>query len=124
MSKGSNSSGLRRYNERAVLTALRKMESASKSDLARATNLTPQAITRIVDSLDNTGLVAKGGRRLGNIGQPSTMYVINPKGAYSIGVKVGRQDIELLLMDFGGAILEKLWHKFDYPEPDFFVTED
>ena len=123
MSKGSNSSGLRRYNERAVLTALRKMESASKSDLARASNLTPQAITRIVDYLENTGLVAKSGRRLGNIGQPSTMYVINPTGAYSIGVKVGRQDIELLLMDFGGAILEKLWHKFDYPEPDFLLQK-
>ena len=123
MSKGSNSSGLRRYNERAVLTALRKMESASKSDLARASNLTPQAITRIVDYLENTGLVAKGGRRLGKIGQPSTMYVINPKGAYSIGVKVGRQDIELLLMDFGGSILEKLWHKFEYPEPDFLLQK-
>ena len=123
MGKGSNSSGLRRYNERAVLTALRKMETASKSDLARASNLTPQAITRIVDYLENTGLVAKKGRRLGNIGQPSTMYVINPTGAYSIGVKVGRQDIELLLMDFGGAILEKLWHKFDYPEPDFLLQK-
>ena len=123
MGKGSNSSGLRRYNERAVLTALRKMGSASKSDLARASNLTPQAITRIVDYLDHTGLVAKGGRRLGNIGQPSTMYVINPTGAYSIGVKVGRLDIELLLMDFGGSILEKLWHKFDYPEPDFLLQK-
>ena len=123
MSKGSNSSGLRRYNERAVLTALRKMESASKSDLARASNLTPQAITRIVDYLENTGLVAKSGRRLGNIGQPSTMYVINPTGAYSIGVKVGRQDIELLLMDFGGSIREKLWHKFQYPEPDFLLQK-
>ncbi len=123
MSKGSNSSGLRRYNERAVLTALRKMETASKSDLARVSNLTPQAITRIVDYLENTGLVAKGGRRLGKIGQPSTMYVINPEGAYSIGVKVGRQDLELLLMDFGGSILEKLWHKFEYPDPDFMLRK-
>ena len=123
MGKGSNSSGLRRYNERAVLTALRKMESASKSDLARASNLTPQAITRIVDYLDNVGLVVKSGRRLGGIGQPSTMYVINPTGAYSIGIKVGRQDIELLLMDFGGSILEKLWHKFEYPEPDFLLRK-
>ena len=123
MSKGSNSSGLRRYNERAVLTALRKMETASKSDLARASNLTPQAITRIVDYLEDTGLVSKGGRRLGKLGQPSTMYVINPGGAYSIGVKVGRQDLELLLMDFGGSILDKLWHKFEYPEPGFLLEK-
>ncbi len=121
MGKGSNSSGLRRYNERVVLTALRKMGAASKSDLARLSDLTPQAVTRIVDELESADLVMREGRRLGGKGQPSVMYAINPPGAYSIGVKVGRRDVELLLMDFGGQVLEKIWHDFDCPEPDFLL---
>ena len=63
MSKGSNSSGLRRYNERVLITSLRKMGQASKLELARLANLTPQAVTRIVDDLEAVGLVRAEGRR-------------------------------------------------------------
>lgn len=123
MGKGSNSSGLRRYNERVVLSALRKLGSASKSDLARISDLTPQAVTRIVDELEDMELVMREGRRLGGRGQPSVMYAINPPGAYSIGVKVGRRDIELLLMNFGGQVLEKICHDFECPEPGYLLDK-
>jgi predicted NBD/HSP70 family sugar kinase len=123
MGKGSNSTGLRRYNERVVLTSLRKMGSASKSDLARLSSLTAQAVTRIVDELESTGLVIREGRRLGGKGQPSTLYAINPAGAYSIGIKVGRADIELLLMDFGGSVLGTIVHEFKLPEPEFLLDK-
>jgi predicted NBD/HSP70 family sugar kinase len=123
MGKGSNSSGLRRYNERVVLSTLRKLGSASKSDLARLTDLTAQAVTRIVDELENSGLMVREGRRLGGKGQPSIMYAINPTGAYSIGVKVGRRDIELLLMDFGGGVIDSISHDFDCPEPEFLLEQ-
>ncbi len=123
MGKGSNSSGLRRYNERVVLSTLRKLGAASKSDLARLTDLTAQAVTRIVDELENTGLMVREGRRLGGKGQPSIMYAINPTGAYSIGVKVGRRDIELLLMDFGGGVLDSISHDFECPEPEFLLDQ-
>ncbi|WP_444916587.1 ROK family transcriptional regulator [Microbulbifer sp. JMSA003] len=123
MGKGSNSSGLRRYNERVVLTTLRKTGAASKSDLARQTDLTAQAVTRIVDDLESAGLVMREGRRLGGKGQPSIMYVINPTGAYSVGIKVGRRNIELLLMDFGGTVLKKICHEFEFPEPEFLLAK-
>lgn len=123
MSKGSNSSGLRRYNERVLITSLRKMGKASKLELARLANLTPQAVTRIVDDLEAAGLVRAEGRRLGGLGQPSTLYAIDPKGAYSIGVNVGRRDIQLLLMDFGGTVLHKIAHEFEFPDPDFLLEK-
>jgi len=123
MGKGSNSSGLRRYNERVLLTTLRKLKTASKADLARLTDLTPQATTRIVDDLEAGDLVVREGRRLGGKGQPSVMYGINPTGAYSIGVKVGRRDMDILLMDFGGAVLEKIGCDFECPEPEFLLDK-
>lgn len=123
MSKGSNSTGLRRYNERVLITALRKMGQASKLELARLSNLTPQAVTRIIDDLEVAGLVRPEGRRLGGLGQPSMLYTINPQGAYSIGVNVGRRDIQLLLVDFGGVVIKKIAHEFEYPEPDFLLEK-
>jgi predicted NBD/HSP70 family sugar kinase len=123
MGKGSNSAGLRRYNERVIMTALRNMGSASKSELAKAVNLTPQALTRIIDELDRVGLVSRRGRRLGGKGQPSIMYSIDPQGAYSIGVKVGRSDLEMLLMDFGGEIIARMSHPYNVPEPAFLLPQ-
>ncbi len=123
MSQGSNSSGLRRYNERVILTFLRKYGIASKSDLARATKLTPQAVTRIVDDLEHAALVVREGRRLGGLGQPSTLYSLNAAGAYSIGIKIGRRDLELLLMNFKGTVLESYKREFDQPDPDYIFAQ-
>lgn len=117
MGMGSNSSSMRRYNESVLLTMLRKQKTASKSDLARQTALTPQAIARIVDDLEGEGVVQRKGRRLGGKGQPSVLYTINPEGAYSIGVKVSRSSIEMRLIDFCGTLLEKIEFEADCAEP-------
>lgn len=123
MSKGSNSSGLRRYNERVLITSLRRLGLASKFELARLSNLTPQAVTRIIDDLETVGLVEQRGKLQRGLGQPSTMYSINPKGAFSIGVNVGRNDIQILLMDFGGDVISKVAHEFNVPNPDFLLQQ-
>ncbi len=123
MSKGSNSSGLRRYNERVLINSIRKLGQASKLELARLSNLTPQAVTRIIDDLDAAGLVLQKGKVQRGLGQPSTMYSINPSGAYSIGVNVGRSDIQLLLMDFAGTVIGKIAHEFEIPDPDFLLDK-
>lgn len=123
MSKGSNSSGLRRYNERVLINFLRKLGQASKLELSRLSNLTPQAVTRIIDDLEVAGMVEQKGKIQRGLGQPSTMYAINPTGAYSIGVNVGRSDIQVLLMDFGGSVIGKIAHEFDIPEPDFLLDK-
>lgn len=123
MSKGSNSSGLRRYNERVLISSLRRLGLGSKFELAKLANLTPQAVTRIVDDLELAGLVEQRGKVQRGLGQPSTMYALNPKGAYSIGVNAGRNDIQILLMDFCGNVLSKVAHEFTLPDPDFLVEK-
>lgn len=123
MSKGSNSSGLRRYNERVLIHFLRQLGQASKFELSRLANLTPQAVTRIVDDLEAAGMVVQKGKLQRGLGQPSTMYAINPEGAYSIGVNVGRSDVQLLLMDFAGRVVAKVAHEFVVPDPDFLLTK-
>ena len=49
--QGSNSAVVRQFNERVILTALRRLSEASKADLARHVNLTQRASGQIVKEL-------------------------------------------------------------------------
>jgi predicted NBD/HSP70 family sugar kinase len=117
MGQGSNSSTVRQYNERVVISALRKTGAASKADLSRMMGLTLPALTRIVDELEQKGLIEKSGRRSHGVGQPSNLYQINNDGLYSVGIKLGRQNIEFVLANFSGKILEKKISLYDSPSP-------
>ena len=116
--RASDNSGVRRYNERLILQALRRTPGASKAELARELNLSTQAALRIVDDLESAGLVVNRGRRFGGRGQPSIMYDLNPEGAFSIGAHIGRRGLELVLMDFLGQVVAQSSMRYDYPLPD------
>ena len=102
--KGSNSVKVRHYNERFVLDAIRRLKEASKSDLARAANLTPAAVADIVDGLELSGFVKQMGKRFGQRGSPSILYRLTPQRIYSVGIKIGRRALEAVLVDFAGEV--------------------
>ncbi|MCT8002710.1 ROK family protein [Sphingomonas sanguinis] len=100
--KGTNASGMRRYNERLILSAIRRMNGASKAELARVTGLSPQAVVRIIDELDSEGLLFQAEKRTGGMGQPATVYRINGARGYTVGVEIGRNAMTFVLLDFDG----------------------
>lgn len=55
-SKGTNASAMRRYDERPILSAIRRSNGASKAKLARADGLSPQAVVRMIDEPEHDGL--------------------------------------------------------------------
>lgn len=118
MRRGTNAGGMRRYNERLILSAVRRMNGASKAELARVTALSPQAVVRIVDELDKIGLLVQAGKRTGGMGQPATIYRINGKRGYTVGVEVGRGDITLVLLDFDGERKAACRHAGSFPSID------
>jgi hypothetical protein len=68
---GSNHVGMRQFNERIVLQAIRLHGALPKADLARVTRLSMQAVSVIINALLTDGLVVKQERLRGRIGQPS-----------------------------------------------------
>ena len=88
-SKVQNS--LRPYNERLLINLIRTDGEMSKADLTRASGLSAQTATVIVNRLVEEGLLKAGKAVKGKVGQPSTPYSLNPEGALSIGIKVGRR---------------------------------
>ncbi|MBT3065377.1 ROK family transcriptional regulator [Rhodoferax sp. U11-2br] len=114
--RGSNHVGMRQFNERVVLQAIRLNGCLPKADLARLTGLTAQTIGLITTRLEDDGLVLKQSRVRGRIGQPSIPLALNPDGAFSMGIKIGRRNAEWMLVDFTGQVRER--RRLDYAFPD------
>ncbi len=114
--RGSNHVGMRQFNERVVLQAIRLNGSCPKAELARMTGLTAQTIGLITTRLDDDGLIQKQDRVRGRVGQPSVPLALNPDGAFAIGIKIGRRSADWLLVDFAGQVRQR--HSLDYAFPD------
>ncbi len=116
--RGSSQGGLRQYNERVVLQAVRLHGPLSGAEIARLTRLTAQTISLITKRLLDDGLLVKGALVRGKVGQPSVPLALNPDGAYAIGIKVGRRSLDVLLVDFCGQSRQRLSLDYAYPDPD------
>ena len=121
--RGSSQGGLRQYNERVVLQAIRLHGALPAADLARLTHLTAQTISMITRRLEADGLLQRGAPQRGKVGQPSVPLSLNPDGAFAIGIKVGRRSLDVLLVDFTGAPRERWSLDYGFPEPDRLLAE-
>lgn len=117
-SRGTNQSGVRLYNERLVLSLIRRHGELPKADIARLTGLSPQTISIIINQLTADGLLRRGNPQRGRVGQPSIPYSLDPEGALAFGLKVGRRSVDLYLINFVGEIVEALHTIYAYPTPD------
>ncbi|MES2072110.1 MAG: ROK family transcriptional regulator [Pseudomonadota bacterium] len=111
------------FNERVVLQAIRFHGSMPKADIARLTNLSTQTVSLIINRLLEEGLVLKLASLRGKVGQPSVPIALNPEGAFSIGIKIGRRSLDVLLMDFVGQVRERTSLSYAFPDPDLLFAE-
>lgn len=116
--RGTNQSGVRLYNERLVLSLIRRHGELPKADIARLTGLSPQTISIIINQLTADGLLRRGSPLRGRIGQPSVPFSLAPEGALAFGLKIGRRSVDLYLIDFVGTIIKGLHQTYSYPTPD------
>lgn len=118
INRGTNQGGMRESNERVVLTLLRRNPTIAKADIARATGLSAQTVSRLIKALEVDGLILRGKPQKGQIGQPSMPLTLNPLGAVFLGMKVGRRSVEMIITDFMGTILDREKRIYDYPDFD------
>lgn len=101
---GSNHVGMREFNERVVLQAIRAHGSLPKAEVARVTRLSTQTASVIINRLLDEKLVLKRESVRGKVGQPSQPIALNPDGAFSIGIQIGRRALDVVLIDFTGVL--------------------
>ncbi|TDH60580.1 ROK family transcriptional regulator [Dankookia rubra] len=116
LSRGTSQAGVRLYNERLVLSLLRRHGSLSKIEIARLTGLSPQTTTTIVNRLEQERFVLPGEPRRGRIGQPAVPFRLNADGAFALGLVIGRRSADVVLMDFVAGLRAR--QRSTYAVPD------
>ncbi|KAA0699376.1 ROK family transcriptional regulator [Neorhizobium sp. P12A] len=116
-SGGANQVRVRAYNERLVLSLVRRHGAQSKTDVARRSGLSAQTVSVIMRALEKEGLLTRDAPVRGKVGQPSIPMRLNPDAVLSFGVKIGRRSADLVLMDFVGRIRLQLHKIYPYPLP-------
>ena len=116
MLTGTNLKYTKAYNYRIVLETIRLHGPFSRADVARHTSLTAQTVSNIVRELLDADLVIKAGRRQEGRGAPAMTLTINPDSAFSIGLDFDRDHLTGVLMDFSGAVRQRVHYDLDFPK--------
>lgn len=119
--RGTKQADVRAYNERLLLSLIRRHGSLTKAETSRLTGLSAQSISVITRRLEEDGLLQRGDLLRGKIGQPSTPMALADEGAFSLGVKIGRRSAELVLIDFVGHVRQSLREAYAWPMPDAII---
>jgi len=119
--RGTKQADIRAYNERLLLSLIRRHGHLTRAETSRLTGLSAQAISVIVRRLEEDGLLQRGNVLRGKIGQPSTPMALAADGAFSFGVKIGRRSVELVLIDFIGRVRHSRREAYAWPMPDAII---
>lgn len=115
---GANQVGVKAYNERLVLSLVRQHGELAKADVSRLSGLSAQAVATLIRGLEDDHLLVRGEPRRGRVGQPSIPLSLNPRGAYALGVKIGRRSADVTLIDFLGNIQSQQSVQYRWPDPE------
>jgi predicted NBD/HSP70 family sugar kinase len=118
MLTGTNLTYTKAFNHRIVFETIRLNGPISRADIARATNLTAQTVSNIVNRLLKRDLIMEGKRTQKKRGAPSVTLAINPKGAYSIGLDFNRDHLTGILVDLAGNVIDKKYFEIHDPTPE------
>ena len=122
LSRGTTQTGVRLYNERLILSLIRLHGQLPKAEMARLTGLSAQTVSVIVRQLESDGLLKRRTPLRGKVGQPLVPFELDPEGAFSIGLKVGRRSGDLMLLDLTGRVRSTIHRPYSFPSPVDLMT--
>ena len=110
-------------NRRLVLGRVHATGEMGRAELSRACGLTIQAVSNIIAELVEEGLIRETGRRSTGRGLPATLYAINPKGAYALGVEVRPNALLAAVLDLTGRPVLTTRHALTDARPEAVSRE-
>lgn len=119
---GLNQTSVRAYNERLVMSLLRRHGGLSRASIGKMTGLSLQTVSVITAALEQDGLIAAEALLRGKVGPPTRLLTLNPQGAYAVGVNIGTRSTDVVLVDFLGEPLHHLETGYDFPDTEQVVA--
>lgn len=112
---GTNQSDMRAYNEKLVLTLIRREGPLARASIAKRTGLSAQTASVIVRELEDQGLLIRQDPIRGRVGQPSVPLSLSPDAVHAFGLSIGRRSCELVLVNFLGEAKGHLRQRYPFP---------
>jgi len=95
---------LRAINERTVLEAVRRLGTASRSQIAASVALSKPTVSQALAALLEARLVREAGRTSGSQGRTAQLYELNARVGWVLGLDVGRDRVRAAVADLNGDI--------------------
>jgi len=111
----------RKINASLVLGLIRGSGPISRAELAKRTGIRPASISEIVDDLIHRRLVVEGDLGPSTGGRQPVMLSVNPSGFFGVGVEIGEDGINGVLVDLSGAVLASVRVGLDKTDPPSVV---
>jgi predicted NBD/HSP70 family sugar kinase len=113
-----NRHGQRDRHDRLILSLIQRHGAIAASEIARLSGLPPQLVSVILRQLELDGYLLRGAPQRRRVGKPAIPMMLDPHGAYSFGLRIGRRGAELVLCDFLGRVRGHLQTTYPWPVPD------
>lgn len=99
---------MKSLNKSIILNKIRTAGSISRAQIAKETALTPPTVGSIVKELLNQNLIKESQLGISQGGRKPTMLVLNTSAFYIIGIDVGPKDIQFIVSDLSGEIVDEI----------------
>jgi len=98
----------RQLSRRSVFEALLHRSPISRADLAKATGLSKQTMSEVIEAFEQQGLVHQVGRTRGNVGRTAVLYELSPGGGHVLGIDLGARRLTVAIADIAGRVLAEV----------------
>jgi predicted NBD/HSP70 family sugar kinase len=107
-----------------IFSLIRRQGVVSKSDLKEQCGLTVSTLTRLLEELTNQRLILEVGYGESTGGRRPTLYQVNPRYAYVLGLDISRVQSKLILCDMHLQKLEsRSWDMTEEMTPERLIDE-
>ncbi|MDL2318107.1 ROK family transcriptional regulator [Eubacteriales bacterium OttesenSCG-928-A19] len=113
----NNADGMSLRNQIMILQYLQRNGVSTRTQIARYMNLTQAAVSKIVASMMERGIIEETGFLSGEKGRRSVGVRIRQDGCKVIGVKLSRRSYAVGVFDFSGRRLDHIAETFEEGDP-------
>ncbi len=97
-----------RINISIILNFIRKNEPISRASIAKELNISPPAVSRVINKLITDKYIFEKEKAITTGGKRPILLSINPNKAFVIGIDLGKENIRIALSNYRNEIIEKI----------------